>query len=79
VVFSRKGAFLLSLNVALPVAASCMLLMSASSTGWAPKKRRSSRLRWLTLLLVFAFGVALFAWLPKVEVEIVRRAWAVDG
>jgi hypothetical protein len=76
VVFSRKGAFLASVNLMLPLAGCSLLLMTTASRTYPPRKRGRWHGRGWTLLLVFAFGAALFVMLPKVEVT--RVAVSLD-
>jgi hypothetical protein len=67
-VFSHAGAAVVGLNVSLPLAVCGWLLVGASRGGWGVEARDITRWRWQVLAAAAAVGLALFLWLPKVEV-----------
>jgi hypothetical protein len=67
-VYSRSGALIIALNVALPLAALSWLLMGASRGGWDVGEKWISRWRWRLLAESVLIGLAVFLWLPKVEI-----------
>ena len=67
-VYSYTGALTIALNVALPLAALSWLLMGASRGGWNVGEKWISRWRWGLLAVAAGVGLAVFLFLPKVEI-----------
>lgn len=78
-VYSHAGALTIALNVALPLAALCWLLIGASRGGWGVGDRSILRWRWGTLAGALLIGGTLFLVLPKVEVVAVPSPLAQPG
>lgn len=70
-VYSYSGAFMIALNLALPLAVLGWLFAGMSQGGWKVSQRWISKWRWRSIAVAGVFGLAIFIVLPKVEVEMV--------
>ena len=72
-VYSSAGAFTIALNVTLPLLVLAGLLVGASSGGWRVDNQFIRRWRWRLATGAILVGIAVFLYLPKVEVAEVSR------
>jgi hypothetical protein len=78
-VYSKHGATIIALNVAVPLGAIGWLLLGASRGGWNVKERSIWIWRSEAVIASFLVGMAVFALLPKVEVVQVPRYHEYGG
>jgi hypothetical protein len=72
-VYSQRGATMVALNIAVPLAAIAWLLLGASRGGWNVKEKTIWLWRCQAVVLSVVLGLSIYAFLPKVEVVRVPR------